>query len=157
MKDALGWQSQSKKENASTPLWKANPFCNLRCIKVLPSTCHGEDASVYFCTSVPKLTFCHQIQAWHEHMFICPLQFCTLFCSRAWKIFLNPKVQDDCLMWQMWEWEWAGLSDVELSALCHDWDWNYSCCEERAHADFWLMCEVCMCANVFMFMWAQSH
>lgn len=143
MKDALGWQLQLKKENASTRLSKANPFCNPCHIKVLPST--HQDVSVYFCTSVLEITFCQQIQAWHKHMFIC-----TPFFVAKLERFLNPKVQHDCLMWQMLEQEWADLTDVELSALCYDWDWNYSCCEERTRADFWLMCFVCVCVYLGM-------
>ena len=148
-----------KNENASTHLEKieANPVCNqslyrrylpvstLRwgCIGIFP---HMSRSSPFVTTYKPGT----------NHVFICPLQSPQpLLCGKAWKNVWTLKFNvivwfDRCenssgRTWLM----------LKLSVLCYDWDWNYSCCEERARADFWLMCS-CVCVRARVFMWAPD-
>lgn len=128
---------------------KSNPFCNLCCTKVLPSTHRSKEISVYFCTSVPELTFCHHIQTWHEHMFICPLRF-HIFCSKAWKIFWTLKFNiivwcDRCENRSGWNWlmlssQHSGMIETGITAVVK----NNPC---------WLLTDVLcvyMCACVYL-------
>lgn len=149
-----------KRKNASIYLWKANPFCNLRCTKVLPSTHRSEDVSVYFCTSVPELTFCHQIQAWYEHMFICPLLFRTPFSVAKLERFFEPQsstwlfdVTDVRIGVGGLDWCWA-LSTVLWLRLELQLLWRKSPC--------WLLTDVlcvyvCACACVSIWAWAPIY
>lgn len=128
---------------------KSNPFCNLCCTKVLPSTHRSKEISVYFCTSVPELTFCHHIQTWHEHMFICPLRF-HVFCSKAWKIFWTLKFNiivwcDRCENRSGWNWlmlssQHSGMIETGITAVVKNqpvltFDWCALCVH------------VCMCLS----------
>lgn len=98
---ALVWKKKKRRGRKKTS-----------CAQVILSACRGSDLLVYFCTSVPLLTFWDRKQARHEHMFMWPLQFCLpffFFPGEAWKIFWTLKFSvivwcDRCENRSGWTW-----------------------------------------------------